>query len=272
MDGKYQQNVQKNNDLEEKITSLNNRIKELTNEKNDFLQLASHELKSPLRKIATFSDILENKFAAEIPDDALIYLERIKKNVTSMQSIIDGITELNSITPGHTNVNCDLNEALAEALRQLSGTITETKATIQVCELPEIEANCNNMKTVFYNLLSNSIKFCKQGETPKIHISCFELHVEEKNNFNLSFEKIFYKIKFADSGIGFDQAYAAKIFEPFVQLNGKSEVSGNGLGLSVCRKIIELYDGIIYAESNNAGSSFTLILPKLANNAHPGED
>ena len=132
MDGKYQQNVQKNNVLEEKIASLNNRIKELTNEKNDFLQLASHELKSPLRKIATFSDLLENKFAAEIPGDALTYLQRIRKNITSMQSIIDSVTELTSITHGRLSENCDLNKALAGALRQLSGPVSETKAVIQV--------------------------------------------------------------------------------------------------------------------------------------------
>ena len=83
---------------------------------------------------------------------------------------------------------------------------------------------------------------------------------------------ICYKIKFADNGIGFDQAFATKIFDPFVQLNGKSAMSGNGLGLAICRKIVEMHDGIIYAESNNTGSSFTLILPKLANDAHPGED
>ena len=272
MDGKHQRNVQKNNVLEEKITSLNDRIKDLNNQNNDFLHLASHELKSPLRKIATFSDMLENKFAGEIPDDALIYLQRIRKNITSMQSIIDGITELNSISCDRLNKICDLNKAFAEALRQISGAVTETKAIIKVCELPVIEGDCTNMKTVFDNLLNNSIKFSKQGEVPKIDVSCCELSVEEKNNFDLAFEKIYYKIKFADNGIGFDPVYASKIFDPFVQLNGKSVENGNGLGLSICRKIVEMHDGKIYAESNDTGCSFTLILPKLANDAHPGED
>ncbi len=272
MDGKYQQNVQKNMDLKEQISFLNKRIKEFTDEKDKFLQLASHELKSPLRKIATFADILENKFSTDIPTDALNYLERIRKNVTFMQSIIDGITELNSIVRVASNNNCDLNEVFVETLRKLSPSIIETTAVIQVCKLPVIEADFINMKILFYNLLSNSIKFCKPGVIPQIDVSCFELSVEEKNNFNLSFEKMYYKIKFADNSIGFDQHYAAEIFEPFVQLNGKSSVGTNGLGLSICRKIVELHDGIIYAESNNTGSSFILILPKLANDAHPGEN
>jgi len=272
MDGKYQQNVQKNLNLEEKITSLNYKIQELTTHKDDFLQLASHELKSPLRKIATFSEILEKKFAHEIPAEALIYLERIKKNISSMQSIIDGIEELNSITNGSLHENCDLNQALAEALRQLSVPISKTNAVVHMCELPVIEANFSHMKTLFNNLLGNSIKFRRQAATPSIDISCSELSVEEKNNFDLAFEKMYYKIKFADNGIGFDQKDSAKIFDPFVQLNGKSAVDGNGLGLSVCRKIVGLHNGIIYAESNNTGSSFTLILPKLANNAHPEEN
>ena len=272
MDGKYQQNVQKNTDLKEKISFLNNRIKELTEEKDNFLQLASHELKSPLRKITTFADMLENKFSADIPPDALRYLERIRKNITAMQSIIDGITQLNSIASDESNENCDLNEVLEESLRQLSASIIETNAIIQVCELPVIEADFINMESLFKNLLSNSIKFRKPAEIPQIDISCCELAGEEKNNFNLPFEKTFYKIRFADNSIGFSGQHAGEIFEPFVQLNGKSEFDGNGLGLSICRKIVELQGGVIYAESNNTGSSFTLILPKLANNADSGEN
>ena len=273
MDGKYQQNVQKNTDLKEKINFLNNRIKELTEEKDNFLQLASHELKSPLRKITTFADMLENKFSADIPPDALRYLERIRKNITAMQSIIDGITQLNSIASDESNENCDLNEVLEESLRQLSASIIETNAIIQVCELPVIEADFINMESLFKNLLSNSIKFRKPAEIPQIDISCCELAGEEKNNFNLPFEKTFYKIRFADNSIGFSGQHAAEIFEPFVQLNGKSEFDGNGLGLSICRKIVELQGGVIYAESNNTGSSFTVILPKLANNnADSGEN
>jgi len=273
MDGKYQQNVQKNTDLKEKISFLNNRIKELTEEKDNFLQLASHELKSPLRKITTFADMLENKFSADIPPDALRYLERIRKNITAMQSIIDGITQLNSIASDESNENCDLNEVLEESLRQLSASIIETNAIIQVCELPVIEADFINMESLFKNLLSNSIKFRKPAEIPQIDISCCELAGEEKNNFNLPFEKTFYKIRFADNSIGFSGQHAGEIFEPFVQLNGKSEFDGNGLGLSICRKIVELQGGVIYAESNNTGSSFTVILPKLANNnADSGEN
>ena len=273
MDGKYQQNVQKNTDLKEKISFLNNRIKELTEEKDNFLQLASHELKSPLRKITTFADMLENKFSADIPPDALRYLERIRKNINAMQSIIDGITQLNSIASDESNENCDLNEVLEESLRQLSASIIETNAIIQVCELPVIEADFINMESLFKNLLSNSIKFRKPAEIPQIDISCCELAGEEKNNFNLPFEKTFYKIRFADNSIGFSGQHAGEIFEPFVQLNGKSEFDGNGLGLSICRKIVELQGGVIYAESNNTGSSFTVILPKLANNnAYSGEN
>jgi signal transduction histidine kinase len=272
MGGKYQQNVQKNIDLKEKISFLNNRIKELTEEKDNFLQLASHELKSPLRKISTFADMLENKFSADIPTDALRYIERIRKNITAMQSIIDGITQLNLIAAGESNENCDLNEVLAKSLRQLSASIIETNAIIQGCKLPVIQADFINMESLFNNLLSNSIKFCKPADTPQINISCCELAGEEKNNFNLQLEKTFYKIKFADNSMGFSEQHAAKIFEPFVQLNGKSEFDGNGLGLSICRKIVELQGGIIYAESNHTGSSFIVILPKLANNADSGEN
>jgi signal transduction histidine kinase len=271
MEGKTRQNVQKNIDLEEKIILLNDRLEELTNEKEFFLQLASHELKSPLRKIATFIDMLESNYSGDNPADALNYLQRIRNNITSMQSIIDGITELNSIARGTLVENCDLNKALTEALGQLSGPINESNAIIRVCALPAIEANFLNMKVLFNNLLSNSIKFRSRVERPHIDISYSELTIEEKNSFNLLLEKTYYKIKFADNGIGFSQNLASKLFEPFVKLNGKSEFPGNGLGLSICRKIVELQGGILYGESYNAGSTFTLILSKLANDAESGE-
>ncbi len=261
---KYQQNVQKNTDLEDKLNGLNNRIAELMNEKNDFLELASHELKSPLRKIATFADMLEKKLGAEIPGDAQNYLQRIRKNIITMQSAIDGITELNSINCCGFVENCDLNEVLAETLTDLSGPIAESRAIIQTCALPLIEADFSNMKRVFYNILNNSIKYRKKEEIPRIDITVSEPTHEEKNNFNLRFEKKYYKIKFADNGIGFSQKHSVKVFEPFVQLNGKNEFHGNGLGLAICRKIVDQHRGIIYAESDIAGSSFSLILPQIS--------
>lgn len=271
MGGKFPQIVQKNIDLGEKIILLKARLEELTREKELFLQLASHELKAPLRKIATFIDMLENKYSSENPAEALNYLQRIRNNITSMQSIVDGITELNSITRGVLE-NCDLNKALTETLGQLSGPINESDVIMRICTLPEIEADFSNMKKLFNNLISNSIKFRSLVERLQIDISYSELTIEEKNNFNLLFEKTYYKIKFADNGIGFNQQFASKLFEPFVQLNGRSEFPGNGLGLSVCRKIVELQGGIMYGESYNAGSTFTLILSKLANDADPGEN
>jgi signal transduction histidine kinase len=271
MAGKSSENVQKNIDLEEKIILLNKRIKELSNEKELFLQLAAHELMSPLRKIAIFANLLESKCNGNIPPEALNYIQRIRKNITAMQSIIDDLTSLSSIADTVSRT-CDLNKILSETLAKLSGPISESNAVIRICTLPVMEANSSNMKTLFHNLLSNSIKFRKQDEMLEINISCAELTIEEKNNFYIPFENTYYKIKFADNGIGFNQQQASKIFEPFVQLNGKSEFYGNGLGLSICKKIAELQGGIIYSESNNAGSCFTLILPKLANNAHPGEN
>jgi len=264
MEEKYQQNVQKNTDLEEKINCVNHRIRELMNEKNNFLELASHELKSPLRKIATFADMLENKLGEEIPGEAQNYLHRIRKNITSMQSTIDGITELNSINCCGFVENCDLNKALTETLTELSGPITESRAIIQTCDLPLIEADFSNIKTVFYNILSNSIKYRKKEQIPRVDITSSEATDDEKNNFNLRFEKKYYKIKFADNGIGFSQKHSEKVFEPFVQLNGKNEFHGNGLGLAICRKIVDQHRGIIYAESDNAGSSFSLILPQIS--------
>lgn len=265
MTGEYPNNVQKKIELEEKIIFLNQKIKELIDEKTLFLQLASHELKAPLRKLSTFVGLLENKSANGFDEGTQTYVDRMKKNIAVMQSIIDELTELVSLSGDMKKESCDLNKVLQETIEQFPDSKNADKLIVKSSDLPVIEANFTLMKTLFTNLLDNSIKFQKPGNVPQINIESGELNADEKTFFRLPFEKPYYKIRFADNGIGFSQEDASKVFEPFVRLNGKSEFPGNGLGLCICRKITDLQGGIIYAESNSDGSCFTLILPKLSN-------
>ena len=119
------------------------------------------------------------------------------------------------------------------------------------------------MKQLFTNLLSNAIKFRKTGKPPVIDISTEIVSDEEISNHRLTHEVKHYKIVVRDAGIGFEQEYALKIFQIFQRLHGKAEYPGSGIGLAICKKIVENHNGVIYAESSpNAGAIFTIILPE----------
>ena len=116
---------------------------------------------------------------------------------------------------------------------------------------------------LFKNLLENAIKFSKKDSVPNIQIRSSVVSPEEKDQFNLEGDRLYYKIEITDNGIGFKKDYTEKIFRPFVRLHGKSQFPGNGMGLAICKKIMNVHHGIIYAESlENEGARFTLVLPE----------
>ncbi len=119
------------------------------------------------------------------------------------------------------------------------------------------------VKQLFNNLLSNSIKFKKETNPPIIHIRCHPLEVLEKVKFNLKPDKNYFKIEFEDNGIGFEKEYDQKIFQIFQRLHGKSQYPGSGIGLAICKKIVENHNGIIFGDGNTQnGATFTVILPE----------
>ena len=140
--------------------------------------------------------------------------------------------------------------------------ITQKNATIQSDPLPTIEAIPLQMNQLFYNLLNNSLKFSKDGREPIITISCRQMKKEEKDPSFL--KKIpYYEIVFADNGIGFDQDYAEQIFGLFKRLNDRQFYPGSGIGLSLCKKVIENHNGDIIAKGKeNDGASFYIYLPE----------
>jgi signal transduction histidine kinase len=126
-----------------------------------------------------------------------------------------------------------------------------------------LQGDSEQYELLFKNLLSNAIRFCKKDKLPIIEIRSESLSTEEIKRFNLGEHKIYYRITIKDNGIGFGEEYSEIIFNPFVRLNGKSEYPGNGIGLSICKKIVENHHGIIYAEGDeNSGARIVLILPQ----------
>lgn len=248
------------NERDRNIRELNRSNKEL----EEFAYVASHDLHEPLRKILTFSERLKARFAAPLGDDGRIYLDRIWASAESMRNLIDNLLEFSRISRSkRTFVSCDLNSILNEVISDQELRIEETSTTIKISELPVVEAVPLELKQLFNNLIGNALKFRQKDVQPVVTISSRKLSHKEKSELFLPFNQVFHEIRVTDNGIGFEPMYAEKIFEIFQRLHGKAEYAGSGIGLSICKKIVENHDGIIYASSEpGKGSSFSVVLPE----------
>lgn len=246
--------------LEQKIKQLN-----ITNlHLQEFVYIASHDLKEPLRKISTFGERLQTKIGNSLSDEGTMYLDRLLKSSRNMESLLDELLAFSRISLEELKFEkTSLAKCLESVISDLELSIEESQASITFDKLPEIEANPTQIKQLFSNLLSNALKFKSKNQTPLINITCSEKKANQKNAIYPNLKTDSYLIEIRDNGIGFEQEYAEKIFLMFQRLNGKAEYSGSGVGLAICKKIIDNHHGLIFANSIvNKGSVFTLILPK----------
>ena len=248
------------NSLEEKISELNHKNTDL----EGFAYNASHDLQEPLRKLTAFSERLQTKFKQQLGEEGQMYLNRIVASAENMRTLIDNLLEFSrTAKSNHHFSKHDMTELLEEAKSDLELKIEESGTLIHASPLPVLEVIPSQIKQLFNNLLSNSIKFRIADTPPVIHISCVKLDNADKTSYNLKTGKEYYQLFIADNGIGFEPEYSEKIFQIFQRLHGKHEYPGSGIGLAICKKIIENHTGIIYAHAElNSGSVFTVILPE----------
>ncbi len=256
---------------EEKVQQLNrqlmNNIALLESANRDldrFAFMASHDLQEPLRKIRTFSDLLSTKFKGNLDDDANTYIGRIQSAAARMQALIKDILAFSKLTGEKDNFEfTDLNILLDEALVDLEAPIREKQAHISVAEpLPALEVNPGLIRPLFFNLISNALKYSKEEEAPLVNIR-YELNTAGANiNNNTDSLGKYCRIYIEDNGIGFDQVYAEQVFEMFRRLHVSSAFEGTGIGLALCKKIVEKHHGFIAAKSKpNEGTTFIITLP-----------
>lgn len=247
--------------LEAKVQELNRSNKDL----EEFAYVASHDLQEPLRKLTTFCERLASKYAAELSSDMRQYVERIVSSADNMRTLIDNLLEFSRVArAARLYEPADLNAILQEVKQDLDLRIEETHTSIILNRpLPRIEGIPSQLKQLFTNLISNSIKFRTQNTPTVIHIDTSIASKEDKEACNLPAAKAYHRIEVRDNGIGFEQEYAERIFQIFQRLHGKVEYPGSGVGLAICRKIAENHHGKIFARSEpGKGASFIILLPK----------
>ncbi|HEY9748088.1 MAG TPA: response regulator [Allocoleopsis sp.] len=242
-------------------------------ELEQFAHVASHDLQEPLRKIMSFGDRLKDKYSETLTAQGCDYLERMQKAAERMQTLIEDLLTLSRITTkAQPFVSVDLAQVAQEVLSDLEVRIEQTGAKVEVGELPTLEADPLQMRQLLQNLISNALKFHQRTEPPKIGIYSQLLNSEEQQPTGNSRQPMLYQILVQDNGIGFDEKYLSSIFNAFQRLHGRSEYEGTGMGLAICRKIVERHNGSITAKSSpGQGSMFIVTLPlqqRQVNNSH----
>ncbi len=239
--------------VEERTAELTNYMEKLEQSNGalrEFASIASHDLQEPLRKVRAFGDRLIDRYASSLDEPGKDYLNRMLNAVERMQNLIDALLNYSRVT---TKIepfsDVELSKVMAEVLSDLETLIERTGGRVEAEDLPTIRADASQMRQLMQNLIGNGLKY-HGGEKPLVKVA-----VENLDSA--------YMISVQDNGIGFNEKYLPKIFQPFQRLHGKtSQYEGTGMGLAICRKIVERHGGSITATSEpGKGSMFIVRLP-----------
>jgi len=242
------------------LTKKNHELELSNSELQQFAWVISHDLKEPIRKIMTFTDLVSNKYFKD-NEDARADFQRIIKSSERMSTLINDLLDFSRISIPARFEETPLDMIVNEVLYDVETQIELTGAIITKTDLPTIEAVPSQMRQVFQNLISNSLKFTNPGVIPVITIGCDftdtpDIHAPASATGN------YCRITFTDNGIGFDEQYLDKIFMVFQRLSHNNAYEGTGIGLAIAKKSIEKHNGIITARSEpEKGTSFLILLP-----------
>lgn len=246
--------ILKREEVEAELQEYSKSLSQSNQELQDFAYVASHDLQEPLRKIQAFGNLLESEYADQLGEGA-DYLHRMQNAASRMSTLIQDLLSFSRVTTrAKPPQRVDLNIVVPEVLIDLESRIGDTGAKIILEDLPEVMADPTHMRQLFQNLISNALKFHAVDSVPVVEIKSV-----------LDKKKKKYIITVADNGIGFDEKYLDRIFSVFQRLHGRESYEGTGIGLAVCRKIVEKYGGTITAESKNQeGATFIVTLPVIS--------
>ncbi len=255
---------------EEKVKELNHkllenieRLESANRDLDRFAFMASHDLQEPLRKMLMFSDRLQHKYKDVLDDEGKMFIARIQNAGERMQALIKDILLFSKTSVERpVFVQSDLNGILKDVLAEMENMVGEKQAAIEAESLPTLLVNPVLIRPLFFNLISNALKYSRKDVKPVVRIysefsSLGDIgRAETKNKY--------CRIYFQDNGIGFEQKYSEQIFGMFKRLHLNSEFEGTGIGLALCKKIVEEHNGFITARSKiNEGSTFIISLPVM---------
>lgn len=254
--------------LNQQLIQNNEHLKSTIEELDRFAYVASHDLQEPLRKIMLFSDKILTRYHNKIDDEADLYFQKIMKASERMQHLVSDLLKFSKHTDDlYGFEKTDLNDVLNDVRSDLEHDVQKKEAKFFVDDLPVIWAIPSQIRQLFQNLISNSLKFTKTGSIPEVIIKSEKIESDHIKGAGVKQESsIFYRIYISDNGIGFDPKYAEDIFVVFKRLHSYHEFQGTGIGLSICKKIVDKHNGSITAESTpNKGSTFIITLPEKNN-------
>lgn len=239
-------NIEERKQAEREREQYNLTVQQKNEEMEQFVYIASHDLQEPLRTVASFAELLQEEYAGRLDEDADTYLGFISQGAQRMSALIRGLLEYSALGQAHDVVLIDCKVVLAEVLHDLGVAIREANAQVDIGDVPSFLAPVSpaEFRLLLQNLISNAIKFRKPGQAPVINISA-EPTVDG------------WQFVVRDNGIGIEDIHQEKIFRIFQRLHSSADYEGSGIGLSHCKKIVEMLGGRLWVESKPGdGSSF----------------
>ncbi len=235
---------------EEALARYIDDLRRSNSELEQFAYVASHDLQEPLRKIRNYSELLDSRYKEHLPPDALKFLNPIVDGATRMQVLVQDLLAFSRVARGELVVQAtDLHVLVHNVHSALETLITDRQATVTIGALPTLDVNPSQIEQLFQNLIGNGIKY-NRSDSPTIEVSA-------------TLKATDWEFAVRDNGIGIDPQYTDRIFVIFQRLHTKKEYSGTGIGLAICKKIVELHGGQIWMESQEGtGSTFFFTLPK----------
>lgn len=237
--------------LEERVEERTRELQQSNKALTDFASTASHDLQEPLRKIAMFGDRLEDRIPKE-DVKSRDYLERMQKSARRMQAFIEDLLKLSSVTINARPFEpVNLNTLVQEVVEDLEARITQSGAQLNIKPLPTLEADVTQMRQLFQNLIGNALKYHREGLSPRVEVTARPLRDEV------------WEILVRDNGIGIEAHQIELVFQPFERANSGALFEGNGMGLAICKKIVDRHGGTLRLVSQpNEGTTFILTLPE----------
>ena len=256
-----QQQAALNQELEikaQQIATANTTLERSNEELKQFAYVASHDLQEPLRKVNSFCQLLQNEYADQLDDDAKSYIRYAVDGATRMRNLVSDLLDYSRVeTQGRSLEPTDAGDACSEAIDILQSAIEDNDAKITVQQLPTIQADRAQLVRLFQNLIGNAIKY-RGDNSPNIRIG-----VEEQDHD--------WVFSICDNGIGMEHQYHERIFVMFQRLHARDEYSGTGIGLAICKRIVDRLWGRIWVESEpGVGSTFFISVPKLSDSPEEG--